>query len=81
MIQNEFREVEDIILSPALVTQENINHHCKINTKIQTIYFLNLNMIWVLNYLISKFYFNLEKVTDDTFLKMFDTNLLQKQPL
>ena len=62
MIQNdtnEFRVVEkDIILSP-MVTQESINHHCKINTKIQ--YILNQYDLGIELFNTSKFYFNLEK--------------------
>ena len=60
----------------------NFGHTRKYKSSLQNKYkntsyiFLNLNMI-LLNYLPSKLYFNLEKVTDDTFLKIFDTNLLQ----
>ncbi len=80
MIQNEFREVGE---KYNFIT--NFGHTRKYKSSLQnkekniSYIFSELQYdLGIQSFNTSKFYFNLEKVTDDTFLKIFDTNLLQE---
>ena len=80
MLQNEFRSVGE-----KYSFKGNFGHTRKYKSSLlnknKNISYLFSNLEYDLdfsNFNTSKFYFNIEKVTDDTFLKIFDTNLIDE---